>query len=117
MADPKQTKHRNTSVKSLNPATPAPVPPQATTPPAQPAAAEPHPSSSHRTPREIAKDEAGPGGPSNEPQVLDTLSPSKKPPSKEDQNIRAAVQRSAHRDRKQTPRRPTDDPTHHSTGR
>ena len=117
MVDPKQTKHPKNSVKPPNPATPVPVPAQATTPPAQPDAPEPHPSSSHRTPREIAKDEAGPGGPSKEPQAEETLSPSKKAPSKEDENIRAAVQRSAHRDRRQTPRRPTDDPTHNSARR
>ena len=36
--------------------------------PTEPNQAEPHPASSHRTPREIAKDEAGPiGGTPNHP--------------------------------------------------
>jgi hypothetical protein len=56
----------------------------------------PHPSSEHRTPSEIARDEAGPiGAPARRAEPATDVA-AKKPPSKEDQHIREAVQRSAH---------------------
>lgn len=72
-----------TGRKSPNP-TPAPTP-----------AAEPHPSSGHRTPGEIARDEAGPIGAAAAPaQESESAGPAKEP-TVEQKHIRAAVQRSA----------------------
>lgn len=101
-------KDRKTSNGTTAAGPPAPVsdavPPKPTSEP------EPHPSSSHRTPGEIARDESGTGGPSVEPQAQNSSLPGKvKTASKEDQNIRAAVQRSAHADRKKQSRRATGD--------
>jgi len=67
------------------------------TDPKRPPPEPPHPASEHRTPREIAKDEAGPIGPAA-PRVAAMPATPKKAPSKEDEHIRAAVQRSAHHD-------------------
>jgi hypothetical protein len=54
---------------------------------------EPHPASSHRSPTQIAKEEAGPGG--GVPDGAEAAP--KKAHSKEEEHVRAAVQRSAHR--------------------
>ena len=75
---------------------------------------EPHPSSSHRTPEEIAKEEAGPVGPSAEAQAASPRAPAVKAPSKEDEHIRAAVQRSAHPGGKPAARRAAADPARRS---
>jgi hypothetical protein len=60
-----------------------------------PAPADPHPSSGHRTPTDIAKDEAGPGGPVVEKANEDVIAAPTKEPTVEQKHIRAAVQRSA----------------------
>lgn len=66
------------------------------TDPAERKQAEPHPASSHRTPGELARDEAGPAGPA--PQRRETMPAApKQGRHKEDDHIRDAVQRSAHR--------------------
>jgi hypothetical protein len=109
MADPRKTGTAKTPPAPHAQTKPIPAPPTATS--AQPPAeAAPHPSSSHRTPREIAKEEAGPGGPSTEPQGQEASVGSEKAPSKEEEHIRAAVQRSAHQDRTRKPRRVGTDP-------
>lgn len=58
--------------------------------------ANPHPASSHRTPRQIAKDEAGPVG--RKPTEAAAVDPESKREvgKKEDKERRAAVQKSAH---------------------
>src|SRR6185312_7560285 len=114
MADSRQTRPPKTPAASQAPAGPGPpLPPPATASPAQPhAVAEPHPVSSHRTPREIAKEEAGPGGPLTEPQPNGPFSHAAKAPRKEEEHIRAAVQRSAHPSTTRAPRRAADDPSH-----
>lgn len=118
MADSKQTRTSKTPAASGKPAEPVPAsPPPTATPTEGPAAAEPHPSSSHRTPREIAKEEAGLGGPSTEPQARAPASPTEKTHSKEDEHIRAAVQRSAHPGKTQSAHRSGSDPSRHSRQR
>jgi len=115
MADSRQTRPPKIPAASRAPAGPAPSPPPPPTTATSgqpPAVAEPHPVSSHRTPREIAREEAGPGGPSVEPQPNGSFSHTAKAPRKEDEHIRAAVQRSAHPDTQRAPRRAGDDPNH-----
>jgi DNA polymerase III gamma/tau subunit len=118
MAESKQTRTSKTSAASRAPTEPVSASqPAAATPAPPPAAAEPHPSSSHRSPREIANEEAGPGGPSPEPQAQEASVPREKAPSKEDEHIREAVQRSAHRDRARSSRGAGIDPADRSGNR
>ena len=113
MADSRQTRSPKTPAASRVPAESAPPSPPGTATSEQPhAVAEPHTVSSHRTPREIAKEEAGPGGPSTEPQPDGPFAHTAKAPSKEEEHIRAAVQRSAHSGAAKAPRRTGDDPNH-----
>lgn len=69
---------------------------------------EPHPKSGHRTPVEIARDEAGPVQPAPDQAPIAAVEPPKKP-SKEDEHIREAVQRSADSARKRSGVAPPDD--------
>lgn len=70
--------------------------PERTKPVAKAQSVDAHPVSDHRTPAEIAKDEAGPVGPAVEPSRDQYGAPPPMTPTTELKQVRAAVQRSAH---------------------